>query len=340
MAATSVFSLALLLPLGAGSVSDRAAAVLQSVAAQAPTKHVTFVRSGDASAVGTRAATVGDFLQERGVVPSAEDAVSLDPGAALQDGDVVEYRPAVPVTLVVDGLTRAVLSPASTVAQVLAEQHVEIGAHDQVLPAAGSSPARDAVIRVTHVTAWTERLRAPIAPAVKRRYDIALAPGTTRVLDRGSPGARETTVLVSQPDRSLAPRRSLLASRVVRAPRTRVIALGIGEYAAFSHLAHRGMQGTLHLAGAALNMVATAYSSQCVGCSGFTRIGRRAGHGIVAVDPHVIPLGTRLFIPGYGRALAGDTGGAIRGKRIDLGFDSHGDALTFGRRQVVVYVLK
>jgi 3D (Asp-Asp-Asp) domain-containing protein len=57
------------------------------------------------------------------------------------------------------------------------------------------------------------------------------------------------------------------------------------------------------------------------------------------VDPRVIPLGTRLYIPGYGFAIAGDTGGAIVGRRIDLGFDSLGDAMAFGRRAVKVYTL-
>jgi len=65
----------------------------------------------------------------------------------------------------------------------------------------------------------------------------------------------------------------------------------------------------------------------------------RAGHGIVAVDPGVIPLGTKLYIPGYGFAIAGDTGGAIVGHRIDLGFDSLNDAMEFGRRPVKVYTL-
>ncbi len=72
-----------------------------------------------------------------------------------------------------------------------------------------------------------------------------------------------------------------------------------------------------------MEMIATAYTADCAGCGGMTAIGRRAGHGIVAVDPRVIPLGTRLYIPGYGLAVAGDTGGAIVGNRIDLGFDSH-----------------
>jgi 3D (Asp-Asp-Asp) domain-containing protein len=89
-----------------------------------------------------------------------------------------------------------------------------------------------------------------------------------------------------------------------------------------------------------LRMIATAYAAGCDGCSGTTKTGAQASHGIVAVDPHFIPLGTRLYVPGYGRAVAGDTGGAIRGRRIDLGFDSLRQAQSFGRRQIVVYVLR
>jgi 3D (Asp-Asp-Asp) domain-containing protein len=86
-------------------------------------------------------------------------------------------------------------------------------------------------------------------------------------------------------------------------------------------------------------MVATAYTANCDGCSGTTASGQHAGHGIVAVDPRVIPLGSHLYIPGYGQAIAGDTGGAIHGNRVDLGFNSDSDAMQFGRRSVTVYVL-
>jgi len=90
-------------------------------------------------------------------------------------------------------------------------------------------------------------------------------------------------------------------------------------------------------------MVATAYypgpESTGKSADGITATGMRAGHGVVAVDPRVIPLGTRLYIPGYGLAVAGDVGGAIKGLRIDLGFSTLREALHFGRRRVTVYVL-
>jgi len=65
-----------------------------------------------------------------------------------------------------------------------------------------------------------------------------------------------------------------------------------------------------------------------------------ARYGIVAVDPHVIPLGTRVFIPGYGTALAADTGGDINGARIDLCMEDYNSCMNFGRRDIDVYILQ
>ena len=89
-----------------------------------------------------------------------------------------------------------------------------------------------------------------------------------------------------------------------------------------------------------MSMEATAYLPADGGGSGITAIGVPATYGVVAVDPGVIPLGTRLYIPGYGEALAADTGGAINGYKIDLCMESYSQAMQFGRRNVTVYVLK
>lgn len=76
-----------------------------------------------------------------------------------------------------------------------------------------------------------------------------------------------------------------------------------------------------------MRVYATHYDSRCPGCDEWTAIGLRAGKGVIAVDPSVIPLRSKVYIPGYGQAIAGDTGGAIKGNIIDLGFD---DAKTAG----------
>ena len=86
-------------------------------------------------------------------------------------------------------------------------------------------------------------------------------------------------------------------------------------------------------------MEASAYTPFDDGQSGITASGIPARRGIVAVDPRVIPLGTRVYVMGYGPALAADTGGAIKGAKIDLCIEDYNEAIRFGRRTVEVYIL-
>lgn len=91
-----------------------------------------------------------------------------------------------------------------------------------------------------------------------------------------------------------------------------------------------------------LNAVATAYSPRVCETDNtpwITATGRRSGFGIIAVDPNVIPLGTKLYVEGYGYGIAGDTGGLIKGNRIDLFFYDTKQAYWWGRRKVKVYVI-
>lgn len=87
-----------------------------------------------------------------------------------------------------------------------------------------------------------------------------------------------------------------------------------------------------------MRVYATHYDSRCSGCNETTAIGLRAGKGVIAVDPTIIPLSSKVYVPGYGVAVAGDTGGAIKGNIIDLGFD---DARTAGwsAKFVDIYLL-
>jgi len=92
------------------------------------------------------------------------------------------------------------------------------------------------------------------------------------------------------------------------------------------------------LPGRELEFEVTAYAPNAPDGSstGRTSLGLPAGRGVVAVDPTVIPYGTRMWIEGYGWAVAGDTGGAIKGRKIDLCFDDYGYAARFGTRTVTV----
>ncbi|HET7657046.1 MAG TPA: peptidoglycan-binding protein [Bacillales bacterium] len=86
----------------------------------------------------------------------------------------------------------------------------------------------------------------------------------------------------------------------------------------------------------------TAYTASCPGCSGITATGinllKNPDSKVIAVDPSVIPLGSKVYVPGYGYAIAGDTGGAINGHRIDVYFQNRSQALNWGVREITVKV--
>ncbi|MEE1131642.1 MAG: LysM peptidoglycan-binding domain-containing protein [Caryophanon sp.] len=92
-----------------------------------------------------------------------------------------------------------------------------------------------------------------------------------------------------------------------------------------------------------MTVEATAYTAYCTGCSGITANGTDIRSNpnlkVIAVDPRVIPLGTRVWVEGYGEAIAADTGGAIKGNRIDVFIPSQADALNWGRRTVTLKIL-
>lgn len=92
--------------------------------------------------------------------------------------------------------------------------------------------------------------------------------------------------------------------------------------------------------GHAMYVSASGYSAYDPGNSKHTASGTLVRHGVIAVDPNMIPLGTRVFIPGYGEAVAEDIGGSIKGHRIDVAFDSHEEALAFGRRDLEIIIIE
>lgn len=92
-----------------------------------------------------------------------------------------------------------------------------------------------------------------------------------------------------------------------------------------------------------LTMEATAYTASCEGCSGITSTGinliENPDQKVISVDPSVIPLGTKVYVEGYGEAVAGDTGGAIKGNKIDIYIQSKEEAINWGRKSVKVQIL-
>jgi len=168
------------------------------------------------------------------------------------------------------------------------------------------------------------------------RYSPRLGPGEHKILQSGAHGVAWVTERVTMWD-NVVVNRQVLSREVVHNPTRGVMLVGTPRTLAQLRLVMPKVA-----LGTAMTMIATAYTADTATSAptGYTATGILAQEGVVAVDPRVIPLGTKLFVPGYGIALAADTGGAIIGNRIDLCMDSYSRAVEFGRRPVQVYILK
>jgi 3D (Asp-Asp-Asp) domain-containing protein len=336
-----MLSLGLLFPMvSLPTVKNHVVAVARTLK---PAPHaIRLLRDGEQQELRTSVATVGDLLQEQGITAGPDDTLTPSADTPLSDGLLVTYRSAVSITLVVSGARETMMSSAPDVATLLAQRQIILGPQDRLVVAPTDALEAGMTVRVIHVTEWARRVREKIAPIVEHRLSLALAPSASKVVSRGAPTIRERLIRYRQIDNEPRFQKTIIESRIVSKGKPKVVLSGFLAYERYAALAKRGFEGTIRLANSAFHMLATAYTANCAGCSGsgMTATGMRAGHGIVAVDPRVIPLGTRLYIKGYGQAIAGDTGGAIRGNRIDLGFDSIADAMTFGTREVHVYILR
>jgi 3D (Asp-Asp-Asp) domain-containing protein len=324
--------------VSAGFVTHPVSAVAAALDVHPATHVVLFQSDGTQTQHVTSAQTVGTFLKERGIVPGPRDYVRPAIDTPLTDNLIIEYSPAVPVRLITASGTKTIITTAEDVGALLEEQGIHLGKHDIVRPSLSDPIVAYGTVRIARVVKWVSAEKHKLAQRTIHEIDFSLPPGAVKIVRKGEPGVALTMVDYTQTDGKLNKR--IVETRVLRKPQTRVVAVGVGTSDAIADFARHGLEKTSYIASGALDMIATAYTAGCAGCSGYTATGYRAGHGIVAVDPRVIPLGTRLYIPGYGFAIAGDTGGAIRGNRIDLGFDSLSDALQFGRRPVKVYTLR
>lgn len=285
----------------------------------------------------TQAADVAGALAEAGVRLSDADVVTPPRDSRVQAGMTILVRHAVPVKLDLGGEIVGIAVVGESVADALVAVGIDPAANPAVVPTLETPLQRGMNIRVPDVFVRVVQEESTVPQRVQREPDPSLAKGTTRVVTAGAPGRvlRVYRVIVSGGVEST---RVLTAERLVAKPVTRIVAVGTAAAAATVPAASRRVPPAPRT-GRRMLVVATGYSAAQPDLDDTTATGARARYGVIAVDPRVIPLGTRVYVPGYGFAVAADTGGAIRGNRIDLCFDSVADAMTWGRRSVMIVIL-
>lgn len=297
-------------------------------------KSVTVVVDGHAVEVTTQADDVAAVLDQAGVVVDSGDIVVPHNEAPVEDGSTVIVRRAVPIEVELGGKRVEVDVVGKTVADALVAVGADPSSHPAVTPALDTSLSAGMTVSVPDSFVRMKQEEVAIDPPVQRHEDPSLARGTERVLDPGKPGRAlrvYRTLVTGGVEASMA----LTAEEVLAAPETRVVVVGTGDRDIPSF---EPRFGKLPSEGRKLTVVATAYSPQEPGLGPRTCLGVPATYGVIAVDPDVIPLRTRCYVPGYGFAIAADTGSMINGHHIDLCFDTLGEVHVWGKRTVEIIV--
>jgi resuscitation-promoting factor RpfB len=300
-------------------------------------KGVTLVVDGDSRYVKTQAATVGDLLEEADIAVGPADVVTPSADSPVADGQTVVVRHAIPVMLRFSGEAIRLNVIGSTVADALVAAGLDPGRGITVTPALDTPLSPELVIEATDVFVRVVEEQVEIPFEVVTENDASLAQGSRVIKRHGEPGLslHVYRVLVTG---GVEGQRTLTAQQVITEPVHEIVLVGTKRSAGPVPVS-RERAAEPPSGGSQLTVTATGYSSQDPGVGTRTATGALAVHGIIAVDPSVIPLGTRVYIPGYGNAIAADTGGAISGNKIDLCFNTRAEALAWGRRTVTITIL-
>ncbi|MDI6605317.1 MAG: G5 domain-containing protein [Thermoanaerobacteraceae bacterium] len=292
-------------------------------------KQVTVVDDGKSTVVTTFQNTVKDLLNDKHIALRREDLVLPSLDSKLRQGMKITIKRAFPITIHVDGKNRILYTAAPKLKDVLKENKIVLGSYDKISMPIDSSTYKGMDVVITRVKEklLTQEEDIPFSTETKTNDDMLR--GQTNVIQEGQTGKKQITLkLIYEDGKEVA--RNVVNETILQNPVTKIVqvgTLGLITTSRGESFRYREMK----------TMVATAYDYST---GSITATGAWVRRGIVAVDPNVIPIGTRLYIEGYGPAVAADTGGAIKGNIIDVFFPSSEESCNWGRRTVNVYILK
>jgi len=299
------------------------------------------VRSNDAAPVTlhTTALSIGEALRQAGMTLYLADKVQPELGTPVHDEQAVTIERAVPLTVVADGRHLHTRTHSKTVADALAEAGLALEGSDYTDPAPNAPLQRDMTIRIVRVAETFRIEQEPVPFEIQWMPDPEMEIDNQDLRQAGENGVLQNRIRVRYEDGKEISRR-LEDSGIIRPPKTKVIGYG-------TKIVVRTMDtpdGPVEY-WRKIRMMATSYSASTAGTPktakyyGRTALGWTMRFGIVAVDPRVVKLSSRVYVFGYGVGDAGDTGGAIKGKRIDLGFDDEDPRVWTWHRWTDVYLL-
>ena len=306
---------------------------------------VSLTIDGETSRLIAFGENVEELLEREGIILDEGSYISVPLDSEIENKlDIVIESPK-RYFLQIRNEIREIYSPFTTVREILESKDIEVNERDFSFPDFDEEVKENTKIILYQIVEdiSSEEIVVPFEEEIVMRNDLDA--GITRVVQEGQDGLKKRTTKTSYLNGVLFST-ELDSEEYIKEPVNKVIERGARTTISTS-------RGTTRFK-KAMVMEATAYdlSFESTGKRpgdpyyGITASGMKAGPGVVAVDPRVIPLGTRLYIesmdstPSYGFAIAGDTGGAIKGHKIDLFFHTRTEVRNFGRRNVKVYILE
>lgn len=295
----------------------------------------------------TTAKTVGEFFREENLTFSKHDEISHNNVEILRDNIEIDVAKAFPV-VVKDGKDEKELwTTGGTVKQLLAANDISYKKQDEIKPGLKEKVKKDMEVAITHVKTEEEKVEESIPYQTEEKEDASLEKGKTRTETEGKEGTVVKTYEITY-NNGEETERTVIEEDIIEAEQNKVVSVGTKEQeqaptATPTSTSSNSSSSSAPSGGKVLTMEATAYGPDCAGCSGISATGINLKNGspkVIAVDPSVIPLGSRVWVEGYGEAIAGDTGGAIKGNKIDVLVKSEAYASSnWGRRTVQVKIL-
>lgn len=297
--------------------------------------------------VWTTADNVEEFIKELNIEVKEHDLVSPELSEEITDRMNLTYESAFQVELTSDGEQQKLWTTSTTVADFLERESVTLSELDRVEPSLDNRLDQESEVKVIRVEKVTDVVEESVAFGTVTRKDDQLRSGKEKVVQSGENGkVNKHYEVILEDGKEVS--RELIKTDTVKESKDRIVA--VGTQPAPTTTTSRGSSpssssnNTSKSNGRTFTVTATAYTAGCSGCSGITATGINLNNNrnlkVIAVDPNVIPLGSRVHVEGYGEAIAGDTGGAIKGNKIDVHVPTKSDAYRWGTRTVKVTIIK
>ena len=311
------------------------------------------ITDGDRVLVYTSSASdPAAVLTEAGLALGADDTYTTQAGTGVSEITVHRSH-----TVTVDncGETVEVSATDETVAELLQRLNITVDASVTVSVPTEMETYNGLVITVSRTVVDTQTYTATIPHQTRYYYDYTLPAGTQKVLNEGHDGQMLCTASVVYVDGEEISR-TVIEQTVITQPADTIISMGLGSDVVPTPLPADDLiitdthiilpTGEILAYSGTMDMLASAYNHNDKGCDMITYTGTTVHIGTVAVDPRIIPLGTRMFIVTkdgtyvYGISTAEDIGSSIKNARVDLYFPTQEECFIFGMRDVTIYFLR